>query len=173
MGQPTFVDFIDIDRKAGQLHRGFISRTLGEGDISGNIFGVRINDGDEPANLTGCACVGYFIRADGITLVIDGSVSGNTASVQLPEACYAVTGSFSLAIKVTGTGFSETMRIVYGTVADLITGEINDPSEQIPSLEDLLEVISRAETAADTINGISITTEQITGTRYKIKVTKT
>jgi hypothetical protein len=83
-----------------------------------------------------------------------------------------VDGAFTLVIKVTGTGFAGAMRIVDGTVIDAVIGSIVDPGSVVPDLSDLMDVIERAETAAAAINALSITAEQITGTRYKIKVTK-
>ena len=64
------------------------------------------------------------------------------------------------------------MRIVDGTVARTTTGTVNDPSSQVPSLEELEAIISDAEDAADDIDSLSITSVQITGTRHRIAVTR-
>ena len=104
--------------------------------------------------------------------MINGSASGNEAYVELPAAAYAAEGTFTLAIKVTGTGFAETMRIVDGTVVSTSTGAISDPATVIPSLSNLTAIIGRAETAAAAIGNLSVAATQISGTRYKIAVTK-
>lgn len=164
-------DIMDIELESGSLFRSFNNKAIGSGDISGNRYGVRMLRGGEPVSMSGASCVGYFIRADGITLVISGVVDNGIAYVTLPAAAYAVGGNFTLAIKVTGTGFAETMRIVDGTVVLTTTGAISDPASEVPSLADLMAVITRAEAAAAAINNISVTATQISGTRYKIAVT--
>jgi len=164
-------DIVNVELESGSLFRSFNNQMIGSGDSSGNRYGMKLVRNGEPVSMSGAACVGYFIRSDGITLVINGVVSDGIAYVELPAAAYAVSGNFTLAIKVTGTGFAETMRIVDGTVVLTTTGAIADPASEIPSLADLMAVIGRAETAAETINDFSITATQISGTRYKIAVT--
>lgn len=164
-------DILDIELESGTVARSFNNKMIASGDVSGNRYGMRLMRNGEPVSLTGAACVGFFIRSDGITLVINGEVSNGAAYVELPAAAYAVEGNFSLAVKVTGTGFAETMRIVDGTVVLTTTGEIADPASEVPSLADLMAVIGRAETAAAAINNLSVTATQISGTRYKIAVT--
>ena len=164
-------DILDIDLIGGGFHRSFMNHALGAGDTAGNVFGVRLLKNGEPTSMVGAACIGYFIRADGNTLVINGNVSDGKAYVTLPAAAYAIEGQFTLAIKVSGTGFADTMRIVDGTIVPTTTSPIFDPSSDVPSLEDLMDVIERAENAADEIDKISISATQITGTRYKIAVT--
>lgn len=165
-------DLVDVELKSGSVFRSFLNRNIGEGDVYGNRYGVRILNGGEPVDMTGAACVGYFIRADGVTLVIAGETGDSMASVLLPPACYAVEGSFTLAIKVSGTGFSGTMRIIDGTVCNVTTGQINDPSSEIPDPADYEAKVARAEAAATAMNNLQITATQISGTRYKLAVTR-
>ena len=166
-------DFVDIELNNGTIFRSFMNMAIGGGDNSANIFGVRMIKDGEPADTTGLACIGYFIRPDGNTLVINGNVSGNKAYITLPAAAFIAEGNYTLAIKVSGTGFAQTLRIVDGTVVKTTTETILDPASVIPSLEDLMEVIERAEDAADEINALSVSAVQINGTRYKIAVTIT
>ena len=165
-------DIMDIELESGSVFRSFNNKMIASGDVSGNRYGVRLLRGGEPVSMSGAACVGYFIRPDGITLVINGAVENGIAYVELPAAAYAVGGNFTLAVKITGTGFAETMRIIDGTVVLTTTGAISDPASEVPSLADLMAVIGRAETAAATINNLSVSATQISGTRYKIVVTK-
>ena len=165
-------DIIQIEISNGTIHRSFSNHMIGGGDEAGNRYGVRITKNGSPVSLSGASCIGYFIRSDGGTLVINGSVSGNEAYVNLPAAAYAKEGQFSLAIKVSGTGFADTMRIVDGTVVRTSTNTMLDPASEVPSLASLMAVISRAETAAEEIDDLTITATQIAGTRYKITVTK-
>lgn len=136
-------DFVDIELTSGSIYRSFLTRTIGEGDALANRFGVRAFRNGAAETLGG-NCTGYFIRNDGGTVTITGTVSGNTAYVDLPEACYAVEGQFALAIKVSGSGVTGTLRIVDGVVSNTTTGTIIDPGTIIPSIEDLMDAIDEA-----------------------------
>lgn len=174
MANPQKVNIVDIDigQIGGMIHRSFACRMLGEGDVSGDKLGVRIFNNGEAVNLTGCSCSGYFIKPDGNTTVIAGTISGNTAYIVVPEECYTNPGNFTLSIKVTGTGFAGTMRIIDGTVIDTSTGSFIDPGSVIPDLASWTALVSSANTAATNIGKIHIENELITGTRYKMKVYK-
>ena len=137
-------DIVNIDLESGTIHRSFAHRAIGYGDDDANRFGIRAYRSGVAEELNG-TCDGYFIRADGQTVVItDGVVSGNEAYVTLPEACYAVEGQFALAIKVSGSGVTGTMRIVDGVVSRTSTSATVDPGTLIPSIEDLIEEIEAA-----------------------------
>lgn len=137
-------DIVNIDLENGTIHRSFMNHSIGYGDDDANRFGIRAFRNGVPETLGG-TCAGYFIRADGATVVIaDGVVSGNLAYVTLPEACYAVEGNFTLAIKVSGGGVTGTMRIVDGVVSRTSTSATVDPGTIIPSVEDLIDAIEDA-----------------------------
>ena len=174
MANPQKINIVDIDiaQMGGMVHRSSMNRTLGEGDVAGDRIGVRILKNGEAVSLTGCNCSGFFMRPDGNTIVIEGTIEGNKAYVNIPEACYAYTGNYTLSIKVTGTGFAGTMRIIDGTIVDTKTGSFIDPGSVIPDLSDWLALVTSANTAATNIGKIHIENELITGTRYKMKVYK-
>ena len=139
-------DIADIELNGGSICRSFLNRTIGEGDINANQFGVRVLRGGEEVNLNGVTVTGYFIRPDGSTVVLNNgqTAEGSVAFVTLEQTCYAVEGQFSLAIKLTGSGVTGTMRIVDGVVSNTTTGTIVDPGTVIPSIEDLIEAIEEA-----------------------------
>ena len=165
-------DIVNIELETGTVHRTFLNHAVGEGDLFANRFGIKcFRDGQE-VSMAGNSCVGFFIRADGTTLVIQGGIVGSKAYVTLPEAAYAVEGNFTLAVKINDGHATTTMRIVDGTVVNTTLMPISDPATVVPDLSTLLEVIERAEDAADEIAAIHITNQQIEGTRYRIIVTK-
>lgn len=164
-------DIVDIELESGTTHRSFTNKVVGEGDINGNHFGFRCLRNGVPVSLTGSAVVGHFIRADGNTVQITGEIDGDTAFVTLPATCYAVEGQFTLAIKLSGGGVTGTIRMVDGTVVNTTNGAVIDPGSVIPDLADYLAVVEDAEEAAETVFGISVTTELISGTDYRIVVT--
>jgi hypothetical protein len=139
-----YEDFVTVDLIAPAIHRDFLCRTIGEGDKLANRFGVIVQKNKQDIDLTGETCNGYFIRSDGGTVVINGTVSGNRAYVDIPQACYAYEGQFALAIKLSGDGAIGTMRIIDGTVSNTTTGTVIDPGTIIPSIESLLERIDEA-----------------------------
>ena len=165
-------DIVDIELNSGTVHRSFAQKIIGEGDIKANRYGIRLWRNGEPVSCGGSTCMGYFIsHATGDTVTINGGLfSGQEAFVELPAACYAYDGGFSLVIKLVGGGVTGTMRIIDGTVVDSMIGAPIDPGGVIPDLEDLLEVIERAEDAAETIAGISVYAQQVAGDNYAIVV---
>ena len=168
-------DILDIDLTNGSVHRSFTHHQLGEGDAAGDVFGIRaVRNGNE-VDLAGATCVGYFERADGNTTVISGNgwagVTGGKAWVKLPAACYVKEGYFKLSIKLTGSGYTVTVRIVEGTVTDTTLGALIDPGSVIPDLSGLLAYVERIEAAAEIIGGSSIEATLLEGTRYRVDVT--
>ena len=150
-------DILDIELNSGSIARSFLNHTIGAGDSKANRFGVRLFRGGEPVSAESCTVTGLFMAPDGTRYVISetsytGSTGteGNEAYVQLPPACYAVTGQFTLAIKLTGGGVEGTMRIVDGTVDE--TGEDGAvvPTSTIPATAD---IIAAYEEAVDVIGG--------------------
>ena len=165
-------DIIDVDVNSRTVIRTCTNVITGEGDVAANIFGVRVFENGDPLNLVGAGFVCFFIRQDGVTLVCSGDVTGNEATVTLPAAAYAITGNFTLSIKVAKTGMEQTMRIIDGTVAETTTGSISDPAASIPSTSDYDARIEAMIEAAEPIEALHISAANITGTRYKIVVTK-
>lgn len=151
-------DIVDIELTNGTIHRAFSHKSIGAGDELANRFGVRTFRNGQPENISG-SCIGLFIRADGTTVAINnGTVNGNVAYVTLPEACYAVEGVFTLAIKITGGGTTGTLRIIDGMVSRTSTDETVDPGTIMPSIEDLIAAIEAAEaTIPSDYSAISVT----------------
>ena len=143
---------IDININSGSIHRSFAMNILGEGETGANVFGARLFRNGEPVDLTGCVCMGYFIRADGNTVAINGSISGNVASVLLPASCYVYPGQFTLAVKIVGDTIGNIVRIVDGYVLDMIMGSIIDPGGVVSSVSDVLAKIAELESAISAVN---------------------
>ena len=166
------VDIVDIDLDSGSVHRSFVQKTLSEADGNANTYGIRLFRKGQPVSVGGATCMGYFIRnGNGDTVVIDGGMfSGNEAYITLPASCYVYEGTFTLVIKLVGTGWTEAMRIVDGTVVNSVEGTPIDPGSVIPSLDSLMAVIDRAEDAADKIEDFAIYASQVEGDNYGIVV---
>lgn len=166
-------DLVNIDLQTGGIFRSFRNIPVGEGDVKGDRFGVAVYRNGEPVNLLGMTVVGYFIRPDGQSVVLEGwraGQDGNMAIVKLTESCYVVPGNFKLSIKILLDGETMTARIVDGTVVDTVEGSIIDTGDVIPDLSDWTALIESLEAAAEVVEGITVTETQITGTRYKIEL---
>lgn len=115
-------------------------------------FALEVTKERKYHTLTGAGCVGYFIRADGTTVLIDGTVSGNIALVTLPAACYAVQGRCKLSVTLTMGSAIHTLLQVEGYVDTTRTDAAVDPGSVIPSIDDLLAQIAAMKTATTAAN---------------------
>lgn len=132
--------------KVQALHGVFFSA-----DNAANLIGAEVYDGGAPASLSG-TCIGYAIRADGGTLTITGTVSGNKASIILPTSAYVIEGPLDIVIKVISGSVKTTVGACRGYVQRATTDTIIDPGHVIPSLEELLAQIDACEQATDAAN---------------------
>lgn len=144
-------DVVNIELTSGTIFRSFMNHAIGAGDSKANRFGVRLFRNGELVSAESATVTGLFMAPDGTRYVISetsypGSTGteGNKAYVQLPGVCYAVTGQFALAIKLTGGGVEGTMRIVDGTVDE--TGEDGAvvPTSTIPTTEEIIAAYEQA-----------------------------
>lgn len=119
-----------------------LSGNLFSADNGGNLIGVEVTDDGSPASLSG-SVYGYVIRADGATVVVQGSLSSNKASITLPTSCYAVVGQISIVIKVGTTTVGACVGYVYRSTTDTIV----DPGSVVPSIAELLALIGDCEAA--------------------------
>lgn len=167
-------DILPIELESGQVNRSFLHHALSRGDAGGYRFGVSLFRNGNAESAGGATCMGYFIRhADMNTIVLNGGTfSGNKGSVTLPASCFAQAGSFTLVVKAVGGGVTGAMRIIDGTILDDVQGTIIDPGSAVPDLTALMNVISRAESAASTIGGIRISAELISGENYRIRIAR-
>lgn len=128
-------------------------RTLyASGDKNAHTFELSLYRNKEPLEIDGAGVIGYFIRADGYTVPVNGTASGNVAKVTLSESCYAVIGQFNLIIKVTIGSERKAVFWGNGYVTRSQTDAIIDPSQTIPSLDELLAQIAATEAAAKAAN---------------------
>ncbi len=124
-----------------------LSGNLFSADNGGNLVGVEVYDNGEPVELEGVV-TGYMIRPDKGTLIIDGTLDGNKASIVLPASAYVYVGQFSIVIKVGSTTVGACCGYVYQSTTDTIV----DPGHVIPSIDELLQKIADCEAATTAAN---------------------
>lgn len=112
-------------------------------DNDGNLIGVNVFYHGQVENLNGSASASV-IRADGATVAVAGTITGNKAYVQLPQACYSVPGVISVALKITNGGTITTICAVVANVYQTATDAIVDPGTIIPSISALIASIDAA-----------------------------
>lgn len=117
------------------------------GDNGGNKITVEITDNGSAASLSG-SVVGYILREDNQTVIINGSISGNMASIVLPASAYTVIGRISIVIKIGETTVGACTSYVYRTSTDTLV----DPGHVVPSLQELLAQIQNCVAATNAAN---------------------
>lgn len=149
MNLGVFKRRIDVD---AEIQMTPLKSLYASGDKNAHIFELSLYRGAEEIDLSGASAQGYFIRADGYTVPIEGEISGNIVTLTLSEGCYYVVGNFNLIIKVS---IGESRKSVFwgnGYVVRSMTDAIVDEENVIPSLDELLAQISAAESAAKAAN---------------------
>lgn len=154
----------DVDLRCGaQTPQIWPNALMLTGDNLAHTWRVRVFDGGGTVALTGATVTGYFVRTDGNTVAVQGSVEGSTAIVTLAQACYAFEGDLKGVMRLTLGGKTVTLSMLTLMVRKVLTDAIIDPGNVIPSLEDLLAQIEAMETAtaaANTAEQGRVTAEQ-------------
>lgn len=125
----------DLDKGAANV---LLRQPLSTLDANAHVFVVEARRGSEPADLTGARCEGWFVRADGVTVPIDGEVDGSTATVTLLPACYEVPGRFALAVKLTLGDVIHTILRAEGSVEVSRTDALTPGGTGVQSFDDVL-----------------------------------
>ena len=117
------------------------------GDALADTIRVSMYDGSTPYAISGTVVMNC-IRADGATVPVTGSVSGNVAQATLTQACCAISGPLTVVMKVTSGSVTSTILKAVYTVDVGETGTVVDPGTIIP---DVAALISAIETAVGSI----------------------
>lgn len=131
-------------------------------DNAGNTINVFVMDNGEPAAIGGTVSANV-IRADGATVAVTGSLSGNQCSVVLPQACYAVPGVLTIIIKLTSGETVTTVGAVVANVYRSSTDTAVDPGEIIPDISALIAAIDAAVASipadySELVEGVNVAT---------------
>jgi len=118
------------------------------GDEEAHRFVLRVvrHGSEEGVQLDGATVRGYLRREDGATVIIgDGSAQGHMVTVTLSKACYAVSGTFALVIRLEMDGVVSSIFWGGGTMNQPCTDAYVDPGETLPTLHELLEKVTELE----------------------------
>lgn len=112
----------------------------------GHTFEITCMMDGEAAAVSGTVSA-RFLRSDEETVYFTGTLTGNVASVTLPQSCYNANGRFGLVVFIAGNDITSAVYAVAGSVYRSTSDHIIDPTEEIPSLEDLIAKIDECEEA--------------------------
>lgn len=124
---------------------------LQEGDADANAFVLELYRNHEPFEPDGETVTGYLTRADGNSVLLDGTVDKNIITVTLSQACYRVPGFFSAFIRLTNTeGEKRTIFKATGMMSEDKQGGIVDDEHVVPTLDDIIAQMEAVERATET-----------------------
>ena len=114
-------------------------------DALSNVITIDLYNGTEPATLSGTV-VGAVICSDGSTVPIDnGTISGNTVTITLTAACFAILGQIGVGVQVVSGDIKTTVLKAVYNVEAFETDTVVDPDERITiSVGDLVQDIADA-----------------------------
>ena len=145
-----FVNLFDVDLQRPNQPQP-LRQIAGEGDANGLRVGARVTDGGAYTALGG-SCVGKVVRADGATVQLTGTISGNVAYVVLDQTSCAVEGPIQVAVCWVSSSNATTLVVAYGNVVHTQTGSAIQPDTPVPDLTQLLAEIDAMETATAAAN---------------------
>ena len=154
----------DIDLSK-QLIRVFSGNLLAKNDKLANRMGANVFQDGNAVSLSGYTVKGYFIRNGVETLILDGTVDGNTAYVDLDGRCYHKDGSYTLSVVLCKDSKEQTLVIFDGRIAETITDTIVE-NENTLSLADLTQqewvqnVLDAADTAMEQADKAAASAQQ-------------
>ena len=147
-----------------------IHGSLYENDNNGLQVGVRVLRDGAAETLAG-SVVCEVMRRDGTLATVNGSRSGNLAYANIPSGCL-MPGPIKIVMRnISGTQ-KTTVLAITGTVSMVNGSAFIDPGSVIPDLSSYTSLVTRAETAANTISKLTTEAQLIAGDRYRCVVTK-
>lgn len=129
---------IDLVEKNGPVN---LRSMVCQANNAANVIAVRVFENGESVQLAG-TCVGRILRADGKTVVLNGTISGNTASITLDSQCYAVVGFVAISINWVSGDKVTTLLKAHGYVEKIQT-ETLIAGESLPSYDEMLALVEQ------------------------------
>lgn len=108
----------------------YISGNFFSLDNVGNLVGVKVYDNGAEATLSG-SVTGYCVLADGTTVPVTGTRSGNQAYILLPQSVLSIPGYIGIALKLTDGNTITTLLSIIATVYPSQTDAVITPSSQV------------------------------------------
>ena len=130
------------------------------GDKNAHQWTVDVLTDGEAADLSGATVTGYFCRYDRHTVIVTGTVSGNTVTFVFPEQLYAIPGMMLAGVRLAvGQQIITLLTRWFDVKAPYDTDQVVDPGEVIPDLAELLEQIVAMEEATAAAEAAAMTAD--------------
>ena len=178
MAQYKNTFYVDLAEANGPVP---LHQMIAEGNNSANKIIVNVKENGEDVALGG-SCHAKVVRADGVTVLINGTISGNTASVVLDGNSYAVPGIIWISIEWTSGENVTTLLKAYGMVQNIQTGSVI-PAGNVLNIDTVIDMVQAFATGlylvADntiisgdgTASGIADHDDVVQNTLYRLQVT--
>ena len=118
-----------------------LSAPLYEGEANAHTFVLSAVKDNAPHALAG-SVVGYFERADGNTVRVEGQTIDGCASITLSHECYQ-TGVFYLAVMLISDGAQTVIYAASGRVRNTQDGEIVNGGGAIPTYDEIMAHLNK------------------------------
>ena len=99
-------------------------------DNVGNLVGVKVYDNGAEVTLSG-SVTGYCVLADGTTVPVAGTRSGNQAYILLPQSALSIPGYIGITLKLVDGSTITTLLSIIATVYQSQTDDVITPSQQV------------------------------------------
>lgn len=138
---------IDLTRDTVTARAGALAMS---GDAQGHEWVVTLWDGETEAAIGDREAQAFFTRADGVTILVTGTVAGNTVRVTMPRDATLVGGRLLGVLRLGDSVTVQSDPVI--TVARCewfvepgITGDIASPSETFRTITELAEAVDSME----------------------------
>lgn len=126
-----------------------------------------------PEDLTGASILGKFENANGITIPILGTITGNTCSVNMDQSCYAVPGRLRCVFTLTTPTVGPVpLADITISVSDPVGPDTSDPLDIIPDISELLAMIETlndaSAAAAEATQNANVATAAANSARFRV-----
>lgn len=118
---------------------------LFRGDAYPFVWRCEVTNGGAAVELTGGAVDAWAVRADGVSVLMPGTVSGNVITVEVPPAALSVAGQTVFILRYTRGDTHITLDSFVTSVLPSESAAIADPDEILPDAAALMEIASRYE----------------------------
>ena len=156
-------DHVDLERYDPDLLLRPPAQLMLPGDNGAHMWSVDVVSGTEAPDLTGKTVQAFFVRADGVTVAVPGSASGNTVMVTLPRDVYLVRGALRGVMRLGDSVESVTdpvttlmERTFY--VREGIGDHVVAPENTFPTMEELIEAIQNVTDIVYPVGSIYLST---------------
>jgi hypothetical protein len=111
MAQFSFMYNVELTKGPAVVQLG----QLYAGDVQATKIGAIVTNEGSPVTLGG-SCRGIVNLANGTSISVDGTVSGNTCYISLPSTVYTVPGPVEIYVSSTSVGQSTTLVSAFGNI---------------------------------------------------------